>query len=850
MKLDHLRSHLPPYKNGSMRNVPSHVKAVLEALKFGGARRGGLLAMTDSEWQDLLSLGGFVRLTLPLRQLCGDDLPNWVREQIDQNIADNTERFSRIRKTYVEIASALQCAGAEYVVLKGFAQWPASMQGPHIRAQSDIDLFSPPESILAVRDALSSIGYAPVPGQEHQPKGHLPDMMRETTWRWRGNYYDPEMPLGVDLHSRFWNEAGEHLDAKGVEEFWNRRVKREWQGLAVPALHPVDAFGYAALHVLHHLLLDAPTPYNVYELAWFLHCHAKDQAFWTDWKELHNDSMRQLEAVSFRLAHEWFDCSLHEAVEEEVNSLSPEVKRWFDCYRDSPLDSVVRPNKHALWLHLSLLRSTRDKAVVFCGALLPLRVPPAKAVQGWSARTFASFGSYVLRRLGYHLQSLPATLWEGGRWWWARKELRPDFLQFLVVSFLVDTGMFVFFFLYNLYLLDCGFNEKFLGLVTSAMAVGSIAGTVPAGIMGQRFGLRRTILLCLALVTIVSVLRALFVQRLALIGLSFLAGATLTIWAVSISPAIAQLTSERNRAFAFSLICSSGIGLGVLGGQLGGHLPGLMALVNPLLTAAGSKRLSLLIACGIVASGIWPALRLRFPPLPTRAKTIYPRGPFLYRFLPAIAVWGLVTGAFSPFYNAYFSQYLHMPVERIGTVFSVSHVSQVVAILLTPVIFRKFGLVTGIVYTQIGTALTLGWLASSSAASAAAVAYVVYSGFQWMSEPGMLNLMMDQVAPSEQSGASALNFLATNISGAVAAAVAGASFTQFGYRPVLAVTAGVALAAALLFRLLLKSRPGEVAPAAQPQLAPEFASITPEGRANRKLFQGKGCRPPSQNRAI
>ena len=60
------------------------------------------------------------------------------------------------------------------------------------------------------------------------------------------------------------------------------------------------------------------------------------------------------------------------------------------------------------------------------------------------------------------------------------------------MSFLFDTGMFVFFFLYNLYLLDCGFNEKFLGLVTSAMAVGSIVGTVPAGITGPSLGLRRT----------------------------------------------------------------------------------------------------------------------------------------------------------------------------------------------------------------------------------------------------------------------------------------------------------------------------------------------------------------------
>jgi hypothetical protein len=116
---------------------------------------------------------------------------------------------------------------------------------------------------------------------------------------------------------------------------------------------------------------------SVSTLAWFLHSHAEDHGFWTDWKELHDDSLRQLEAVSFRLARDWFDCSLHGAVEEEVRSLSPDVKR----YCESPLDSVVRSNKHALWLHLSLLKSTRDKTAVFRSALLPIRVPPLKAVR-------------------------------------------------------------------------------------------------------------------------------------------------------------------------------------------------------------------------------------------------------------------------------------------------------------------------------------------------------------------------------------------------------------------------------------------------------------------------------------
>jgi len=104
-------------------------------------------------------------------------------------------------------------------------------------------------------------------------------------------------------------------------------------------------------------------------------------------------------------------------------------------------------------------------------------------------------------------------------------------------------------------------------------------------------------------------------------------------------------------------------------------------------------------------------LYLKFASPPASDKKFYPRNSFLLRFLPAMAVWGLVTGAFSPFFNVYFSQHFRMPVERIGAVFSVSQFSQVLAILAAPVVYRKFGLVAGIVYMQLATALALAGLA-------------------------------------------------------------------------------------------------------------------------------------------
>jgi predicted MFS family arabinose efflux permease len=209
----------------------------------------------------------------------------------------------------------------------------------------------------------------------------------------------------------------------------------------------------------------------------------------------------------------------------------------------------------------------------------------------------------------------------------------------------------------------------------------------------------------------------------------------------------------------------------------------------------------------VVALGAWPIARLRFASAPAAAKTFYPRNPFLLRYLPAMALWSLAVGSFSPFFNVYFAQHLHIPTNQIGTIFSASQLSQVLAILAAPVVFRRFGLVTGIMYTQIAAALALGCLAAVSGPSTAAVIFMGYTAFQWMNEPGMSSLLMNQVTPSEQTGASAMNFLVINVAQAIAAAVAGASFVRFGYPVVLSVTAIVGLAAALLFRLLLGKDP-------------------------------------------
>jgi hypothetical protein len=402
-----------------MPKIPRHVAVALEALKFRGARPEVLRTLSDSEWRDLLSLSDPMHLTLSLGKICGDYLPDWVRARIDRNVSDNTKRFERIKGAYLELADAWRKVGAEHLVLKGFAQSPDYVEDPRLRMQSDIDVFCPPESIFRARDALSEIGYEPQQGLEHHPDDHLTPMMRKTDWEWRGNAFDLEMPLSVELHFRFWNQTTTRLNPKGLDQFWVRRIERRIDSFSVPTLSRVDGLGYSALHVFHHLQMGYLIPYHVYELAWFLENNADNELFWKDWRGLHDDSLRRLEAVCFRLATEWFACRLPQEVTKEIDSLPNSVQQWFLKYADSPLNALIRPNKDALWLHLSLLESRHAKILTFCDSLLPVRVPPAKAIGRWSLRTYTKFLGHAASRVGYHLRVLPQTLWEGFHWWWS-----------------------------------------------------------------------------------------------------------------------------------------------------------------------------------------------------------------------------------------------------------------------------------------------------------------------------------------------------------------------------------------------------------------------------------------------
>jgi MFS family permease len=785
--------------------IPRGAAAALAALHLREPKLDELAGLSDAEWGDALNFTDRSQLTLPLRSSAArESMPAWVRERTGACAARNLEKLRRLEEQYRALDKCLKAADVDYLALKGLAHCPEFGASASDRMQYDIDLYTPRERVYAARDAVIALGFVPLESMESSPTDHLPALIRKTGWEWRGDFFDPEIPIAVELHFRFWNERLERLRAPGVEEFWPRRVRRQVAGVEMGALCPVDALGFASLHLLKHVVQGSGRASHIYEVARFLDARADDDDFWNAWRALHSPELRRLEAAMFRLAREWFGGQVGPAAEEEMERLPVATQRWFDEFAASPAQRIFHPAKDELWLHLSLLDSPWDALAVARRRLLPMSLPgPVDAIHipeselTWKRRALrrARYLRHMARRVGHHAQTLPGALWSGVQWWWKPNALGGQFWTFLGAAVLYNFALFIFVLLYNLRLLDLGYREDFLGIVSSAGTLGCVAGTLPAAALARRFGLRATLLTTIAASACIAAMRALATGRVALAALAFVSGLVFAGWAVVMAPAVAGAVEEKRRPAAFSFFYATMFTTGITGGFVGGRLP---------LWVHG-KQPALLIASALAALALWPASRLRSgAPAPEKTKKIYPRTRFMLRYLIPFAIWNLATGSFNPFFNAYFAR-LGYGSERIGVTFSTAQLAQVATVLLAPLVFRKAGLANGVAWMMAATAVGLVCLAARPAGAAAA-AYVGYMAFQWMSEPGLSTLLMNGVEERERGGASAMNYLVMFAANALAALVGGAVVIRFGYGVALAGSAGLAVLAAALFQGWLGER--------------------------------------------
>ncbi len=788
--------------------LPRAARAVLCALRFDSRTPRVFAELTEQDWRDFLTYCDRMKVTLIVADRWLKYFPEPVRLRVEHDLANNRLRYQRHLVALREIDAAFRTEQIEYLLLKGFSHGPEYVSPTWLRHQCDLDFYHPPESISAAQRVLSELGFEATGDFDGFPMDHATAMIRPNRREWRGDYFDPDIPIVVEPHFRWWDADTEKLPASGLDGFWRRRTTIEIETQRVPVLDPHDRITYAGLHALRHVLRGDARLYHTHEIAHFLNNSAADDEFWAAWERRNCAEVRRYCATVFELARQWFGCRLSDPLKQRIAELPAPANSWLRECAASPVLGHFKPNKDELWLHLALLPGDASKWQVISRKIFPRTLPTPVSVPPTAEhrpatvnkmRETLQYGGHLAARAVHHVRALVGLAGTIALGKVSFANLGADFWTYLIAASFYHLGLFIFVLVYNLHLTDLGFDESFVGFVTSAMTAGSIAGALPGGWLAQRLGLRFMLLTCFIAVPAVGMLRTIVQTETNLLATAFVAGVLFSFWVVCIAPVITGLVPKSLRARAFSLFFATSISTGILGGLFGGRLPEWF--VSDGTQSFSPNQATALVGCAVTALALLPGIRIRRLAKPQSQAGRYPRSRFVFRFLPIIFVWNLAIGAFNPFFNVYFVDRLRLPVERLGDLFASAQVVQVAAILAAPFLLLRFGAVKSISAMQGAAGLGLLFLAIEEPLWLPCAAYLLYMSFQWMSEPGLHDLLMSQVEERERTAASSLNYTTIFTAHAIAATCAGWAISHWGYSLVLAWAAGIAALAAILFRV-------------------------------------------------
>jgi MFS family permease len=392
----------------------------------------------------------------------------------------------------------------------------------------------------------------------------------------------------------------------------------------------------------------------------------------------------------------------------------------------------------------------------------------------------------------------------------AVRSFTPNAKRYLLGNFLMSASASIAGVIFNLYLSAAGCHEGFIGSTLSlgGLALGVFA--LPAGVLSDRWGRKPAMIAGLTAASVLMLVRALTVDRAAIMAASFLGGAATTVYALSTAPFMMENSSGQERTHLFSLSFAVMLAAGVLGSLAGGKLPDLFALITGVPDRFFSYRLTLVSAAllsftsVLPLSGINEAGRRQADPgarlLPQDRDDWLLMGKFAWCNL-----WiGLGAGLVIPFFNLYFAARFQASSGQIGFYFSVSQVFTFLAVLAAPAIARRIGKVRTVVLMELLSLPFLVSLGAENSLTVAVLAFWARASLMQMSSPIGSAFTMEAVPRRLRATANSLTSMSWNLLWAASTAASGFIMQRYGYALPYYLTAGCYAVSAVSFYLFFR----------------------------------------------
>ena len=387
---------------------------------------------------------------------------------------------------------------------------------------------------------------------------------------------------------------------------------------------------------------------------------------------------------------------------------------------------------------------------------------------------------------------------------------------YLLTELLAWTCHGIFAVVFNLYLLEGGYRESFIGRAVSLNGLGMALAALPAGMLADRWGRRRCLLLGGALDAAAQFARGSLLSPGAVLTGSFFAGAGQSLLAIAGAPFLTEHSTPRERTHLFSTFFATALLAGVIGSAAGGEIPALLgALPEPLRPdRLHAYRGALWIGALLNAAACLPLLRLRGLAEPVLAQGHVAADPSVRRRLIPIALNSFLIGAGAglviPFMNLYFARRFSCSSSQIGVFFSLAAVFTAIASLLGPALARRFGMLRTAVAAQLLSLPFLITLGVEQRLEIAVAAFWIRATLMQASTPLVQAFVMEALPLSLRARSTSLNNMVWNGGWAVSATLSGVIIQRFGYDVPFYITATLYAIAATTFYLSFRGMVTEV----------------------------------------
>ena len=366
--------------------------------------------------------------------------------------------------------------------------------------------------------------------------------------------------------------------------------------------------------------------------------------------------------------------------------------------------------------------------------------------------------------------------------------------------------------LFNLYLTAGGFRESFVGHTISFNALGVALVALPAGVLADRWGRRRCIVLGVVLEGAALAARASMLSPGVITGASFLVGAGQALCAIAAAPFITDHSSARERTHLFSAFFSIELLAAVAGSMIGGWTPPFLLHVpaGPAMGLLVAYRITLLIGAALA---LVAAVPMAFLGDVREAVIVHTREATgkAARALAPLAVNAFLIGAGAglviPFMNLYFAVRFQCSSAQIGVFFSIAAVTTAIAAALGPALARRFGKLRTATAMELLSLPFLVTLGAERRLEVAVAAFWLRATLMQAGTPLIHAFVMEALPSSLRARASSLINTVWNGGWAVSATLSGLIIQRFGYAVPFYITAVLYAVAAFYFYFSFRHQP-------------------------------------------